>query len=1262
MKTKFFTKWIPLITLIGTLTTSQNDVFASHSEGADITYKCLGGNQYELTLSFYRDCHGVNAPTAPTINCASLSSGQNFNITLQPIPGTGQEISLVCANLLTECQGGTYPGVQEWVYKGIVTITPATDWIFSFDYCCRNAAITTIVNPGGQNIHIESTLDNLNFPCNSSPIFTTKPIPFVCLYQNYTFNHGANDPDGDFITYELVTPMNGYSGSTIIYLPPYTATQPLSTNPAMQFDTITGDLNMKPTMLEVTVLAVKVKKWRNNQLVGYVIRDIQLRTMNCNNSYPFINGINGTGAYMTTACAGNPISFNIYTSDPDSTQTVTLTWNNGISNATFTVSGGQFPTGTFSWTPTMSDIGTHCFTLTITDNNCPINGSLTYAICLVVYGVNVNAISTNANCGLNNGSAMATASSGTPPYTYQWFPCGCTTNSISGLPSGTYTVMVTDSKGCMGMDTVSVNNGFLPASLNLTSTPVSCFGGNNSSATANATGGQSPYTYIWSNGQTTSTATNLPAGNYSVSVTTANGCVTSDSVLISQPAQLSASVSQQDVTCFGMSNGTASVVAAGGSAPYSYSWNTGQTTQTITGVASGNYFVTVTDANGCTSIQNVFINQPAQIALSIFSLTNVSCNGGSNGTATAITYGGIPPYSYMWNNGQTLQTATGLSAGNYIVTVLDSAGCTSITSINISQPSPLASSITSIPAQCFGTNNGTAIAAAAGGSPSYTYLWSNGQTTSVSSNLIAGNYSVIVTDANGCSITDSVTISQPALLTSTISSVQNVSCNHGSNGSAAAAAGGGTSPYTYAWSNGQTTSSVSFLSGGNYSVTITDANGCSAVDTITITQPDAILVTTSPDDTICPGNIFTISASTSGGTSPFTYFWLPNVGFGSAQAVNPGVTTTYTVIITDANGCTSTGTTTIYVYGMNMSVTLNATPSICIGQTATLSASVSGNNATNYYWSNNLGNGAGPFTVSPTITTTYSVIVTNVCGATAAAIATVVVHPLPLINLAPQNETGCDAVTLQFSDTNSSNNGSTYNWSFGDGTHSASAVPSHTYTESGSYNVNVVVTSPYGCSAAAQTFCTVGIIASPDANFISDPPLETSILQPDFRFFDKSINATQWLWDFGDETNSTQQNPHHIYAQTGIYTVKLVTLNAGMCVDSIIKTIEVKPEFTFYVPNTFSPNGDHINDVFSGKGMEITEYEMLIFDRWGNQIFKTNDLNIGWDGRVYPVGLLSNGANEGVEIAQQDVYVYKIQLRDFSGKSHYYNGQVNLIK
>lgn len=772
--------------------------------------------------------------------------------------------------------------------------------------------------------------------------------------------------------------------------------------------------------------------------------------------------------------------------------------------------------------------------------------------------------------------------------------------------------------------------------------------------TANASGGAPPYSYLWSNGSTAQSITGLSAGNYSVTIVDANGCSISASGIILQPPPLVSSVSQTDALCFGAQNGTASVSPSGGTPPYTYLWfPCGCTTNALTGLPAGSYFATVTDSLGCAIIQNVTVNQPALLTMQLSSITNATCHGGANGQAGVSVFGGVAPYTYQWNTNpnQATQTATGLSAGSYQVNVVDNNGCTTTITITISEPPPITSSVTSAPALCFGTSTGSAAVSASGGTPPYAFAWSNAQASSSASNLPAGNYSVTITDAYGCTKVDVITVSQPAQLTSVMNSL-NVSCNNGSNGSASVNGNGGTAPYSYVWSNGSTQSQISNLPTQTYSVTITDANGCTAVNAVAITQPNAIAVVTSPADTICPGSTSVISASASGGVSPFTYFWQPNIGFGNAQTVNPNSTTTYTVIITDANGCTNTGTASVVVYINNISVSLNATPDICLGQAATLTAFAGGNNITSYAWSHNLGNGPGPVVVSPNTTTTYSVVITNVCGATVVSAATVIVHPLPQINLPSQTAAGCDRVTLQFSDTNTANNGAFYYWNFGDGTHSSLPAPSHTYAQSGSYTVTVSVTSGYGCVSHAQTICSVTIYPTPQANFTSDPPLVTSIINPVFHFFDQSSNATTWTWNFGDGGNSTLQNPAHTYSATGIYNVKLITVGAGGCIDSILRTIEIKPEFTFYVPNAFTPNGDHINDVFTGKGLEITEFQMMIFDRWGNQIFQTDDLHEGWDGR----------ANAGAEIAQQDVYVYKINLKDFAGQSHHYNGQVNLVK
>lgn len=1231
-----------------------NRAFATHSEGADLTYKCLGGNQYEITVSFYRDCHGVNAPAAANVNFSSISTNQNFNLVLQPIPGTGQEIPIVCSSALTECQGGTYPGVQEWIYRGVVTLSPATDWVFSFELCCRNAAITTIVNPGGQNIRVESTLDNLNFPCNSSPVFSTKPVPFVCINQQNTFNHGAQDPDGDFITYELVTPLNG-PNSTITYLSGYTHAQPLTSNPLVQFDTVTGDINMVPTMLEVTVLAVKVKQWRNNQLVGYVIRDIQLRTMNCANTYPYISGISATWSFVTNACVGANLSFSIYAHDLDTTQTITMAWNNGIPGATFTITPGPTTTGVFSWTPGPNDVGVHCFTIIVKDDNCPINGSQVFSICLIVADVDVSVTTTPANCGAHNGDATATASGGTGPYNFQWMPCGCTNNPLHGLAAGTYTVITTDSKGCTASSIAIVNQGAAAGNVTMNSMPTSCFGGNDGTAYANGNGGQQPYTYSWANGDTTQSITGLSAGNYVVTVTTAQGCVKKDSIVVTQPMQLVTNVSHTDALCFGASNGSASVAAAGGTPPYTYAWNNGNTTQSAGGLSSGNYFVAVTDAKNCTSIQNVFIDQPALLTLSVFSQNNVTCFGGNNGSATVVAYGGVAPYTFLWNPAAAATAiATGLAAGTYSVSATDSNGCVKMITCTILQPGPLSSTVSSSPTACFGNSNGSATVAVAGGSAPYSYSWNPASASaSTATGLIAGTYSVSVTDMYGCTHLNMITVTQPSQLLATIASIQNVSCNGLSNGSASVGASGGTTPFSYAWSNGQTTSGASALPSGSYNVTVADAKGCTAIAWTTISQPNALAVTVGASSTICPGQNASISASTSGGTIPYTYFWQPNVGFGNTQTVSPAASTTYTVIANDANGCTSTGTVSVSVHSNNFSVTANATPGVCMGQSATVSASTNGINIINYYWSNNLGNTAGPYVVSPAVTTTYSVTVYNVCGVAAVAAVTVVVHPIPQVDIPSQGASDCGRVILHFSDTSVANTGYAHQWNFGDGSASAQQNPVHTYYQTGTYTVTLTVTSSFGCSASAGAVCTVNVFPFPTANFTSDPLLETSIINPDFHFYDQSVNATTWDWDFGDGASaSSVANPFHKYEKVGVYTVRLITTNTGGCVDTILKTVEVKPEFTFYIPNTFTPNGDHVNDIFTGKGMEIVVFEMVIYDRWGNRIFETNDLENGWDGR----------ARGGSDIAQQDVYVYMVKLRDFEGTEHTYNGHVNLVK
>ena len=358
--------------------------------GSDLTYRCVGNNTYEITLSFYRDCVGVPADDSAYVEATSSCQGAYYCY-LQRVPGTGQEITPICPSEVSTCNGGTFTGIQEYVYK-LTVILPGqcTDWTFSYNLCCRNNAITNITTPGGWQMYIYATLNNTITPCNNSPTFSNKPVPFVCLGQTFCFNHGAYDVDGDSLVYSLITPWDS-PGLPITYINPFSATNPLSSSPAMTFNPATGDICMTPTALEVTVMAVLVEEYRNGVLIGSVERDIQVTVINCTNQLPALSGMNGTNSFSATACAGSQICFNINSTDANAPQNTYVSWDNSIPGATFTVTPGSRESGTFCWTPTLADVNSspHCFTATVHDNNCPIFGSQTFSYCIDVQAISV---------------------------------------------------------------------------------------------------------------------------------------------------------------------------------------------------------------------------------------------------------------------------------------------------------------------------------------------------------------------------------------------------------------------------------------------------------------------------------------------------------------------------------------------------------------------------------------------------------------------------------------------------------------------------------------------------------------------------------------------------------------------------------------------------------------------------------------------------------------------------------------------------------
>nr|MVO11100.1 hypothetical protein [Flavobacterium profundi] len=411
--------------------------------------------------------------------------------------------------------------------------------------------------------------------------------------------------------------------------------------------------------------------------------------------------------------------------------------------------------------------------------------------------------------------------------------------------------------GTCGSITINVSTVSLTPS---SQTDVSCNGGSNGAASVNvATGGVGPYTYNWTpgnpTGDGTTSVTGLTAGTWTCTVTDANACTTSVNFTITQPTALALTpASQTNVACNGGSNGAAAVnIATGGAGGYTYNWTPGNPigdgTTSVTGLTAGTWTCTVTDANGCTASQNFTITQPTALSLTPSSQTDVACNGGSNGAAAVnIATGGAGGYTYNWTpgnpTGDGTTSVTGLSAGTWTCTVTDANGCTASQNFTITQPTALAltpSSQTNV--ACNGGANGAAaVNTATGGAGGYTYNWTPGNptgdgTTSVTG-LTAGTWTCTVTDANGCTASQNFTITQPTALALTPSSQTNVACNGGANGAAAVnTATGGAGGYTYNWTPGNPTGdgtpSVTGLTAGTWTCTVTDANGCTTSQNFT---------------------------------------------------------------------------------------------------------------------------------------------------------------------------------------------------------------------------------------------------------------------------------------------------------------------------------------------------------------------------------------------------------------------------------------------
>ena len=589
------------------------------------------------------------------------------------------------------------------------------------------------------------------------------------------------------------------------------------------------------------------------------------------------------------------------------------------------------------------------------------------------FTVSTNAIPTftlssnsEAQCPGSVGSlTISTKSTGADQYRIDWDATaesvGFSDVSLTAIPgtnilplaanttAGTYNANVYVKNSTSGLESsaqaITFTVNAIPSVVVTSSSNVTCFGSANGSINI-TTSGTGPLSYSWSNGSsvvsTNEDLSGLTPDSYTVTVTDANSCTATASVTITEPTALSATISSTNATGNGVSDGSATVTASGGTSPYTYSWNTtpAQTGATATGLAAGSYTVTVTDANNCTTTQTVVITQPAQLTATGSVTNEVSCNGGTDGSASVSVAGGVSPYTYSWSDGtsviSTASTASTLSAGSYTVTVTDANSNTATASVTVTEPTALSASITGTNVGCNGASTGSADLIVSGGTPGsgYTYSWSDGTsavaTTEDLINVAAGSYTVTVTDANSCTTTASVTITQPsALIIATTAT--DVSCTGNLDGTLDATVSGGTTPYTFSWTNGASIEDQTGVGEGSYTLTVTDANGCSVNSTVIVGVTDNTPpVAVSQDITVnldASGSVTITTADVDNGSSDNCTFTL-SLDKTSFDCTNLGANTV-TLTATDGSGNTHSVTATVTVED-NIDPTITAPAAVTV--------------------------------------------------------------------------------------------------------------------------------------------------------------------------------------------------------------------------------------------------------------------------------------------------------------------------------------------
>lgn len=926
--------------------------------------------------------------------------------------------------------------------------------------------------------------------------------------------------------------------------------------------------------------------------------------------------------------------------------------------------------------------------------------------------IETELIAANASCNYNSDGAIdLEVSGGLEPYSYLWSN-GATTQDITNLGAGMYSITVTDANSCEASDSTEI---FDSPIINFNLTPITCHNDNNAQVELIIENGIPPYDILWENGATSPVLSNLAADTLSVTVTDTNGCFSTDSVIIINPDPMSINFYVSHVSCHGNNNGAIGVGMNGGTFPYySFVWSNDSTSWGISFLEAGTYSVAVTDTNGCVLTASTEILEPPAL-LTTTEVTDIPCNGGDVGAVNLSVIGGTAPYFYLWSNGETTQDINNLSSGTYIVETFDANGCTQsdtaeVTDLSIQVEETIGA------ASCTGGSDGFIDITVSGGTEPYTFLWSNGDTTEDISGLSPGFYTVTITDALNCIEEFTYEITQETL--EYAYTVTPVSCFGGNDGAIDLSISNGVAPYSFSWSNGATTEDITGLEAGTYTVEVTDSEGCSGSFEISVTQPQTIVTEIVVTNIPCnAGNVGAIDLTVAGGTPAYTFLWSNGATTEDISGLAAG---TYSVIITDANDCQHE--TQAQVTELELSVSAETENINCAGgSNGTIDISVSGGTAPySFVWSN----GATTEDLTGISAGTYTVTITDASGCTTEQTFTLTEPDgISISNLMAEN-TNCanttdgtvtatasggtppylysvngtvfqtsalfenlaggnywfwvqdanycidsleftietpSGITVQFDSLqtiqcNGDNNGEIYVSASGGTGNLSFALNNGSQQNNGIFTAlppgayEVTVTDENNCTAAWPNI----LITEPPPLFID------SIVTIDIDCSQTGSNAGSILLSVSGGTPPFLFSMNDsIATETGIftalpagnYTVEIT--DSHQCRVVAQATINAADCISsLEMPNVFSPNSDGYNDVFMPSAQNIRVFTAEIYNRWGKLLYTWHNPDTGWDGKI-------DGKNTK---ASHGVYYYIVKAVGEDAAIYELNGFFHLVE